>query len=143
VRLWNTRLGALVALIALVVAPAARAGCAARCAAPARPAAAPPDAATGVDHQHAHHHGPRADATPTPGAAVRDARCGPADGRGCLVVRDPTAAPAGRGLQDVVFLAAHVAAASPVVPPAAARATHRTPPIRPPGPISASLPLRI
>jgi hypothetical protein len=146
VRLWHTRLGALVALIVLVAAPSARAACAVRCADPARPAAAPRDAAAASGHRHAHHHGHAAEAPPpalAPDAAVRDTRCGPADSRGCLVLRATTAASAARLLQDGVALAALATIASPVVPPAAVRPSHRTPPIRPPGPTASLLPLRI
>jgi hypothetical protein len=158
VRLWDRRIGALVAVIALAVAPAARAGCAARCAtpaqqasaqAPASPEPAPPVAATAGGHHHAHHHGPPADtaaaSAPAPVLAtnVGSARCGPADGRGCLVIRDTPAAPAGRVVQDTLSLAPHAATGVPEVPPAAVRPAHRTPPIRPPGPTVASLPLRI
>lgn len=157
------------AVLALALAPAARAGCAARCATPAqqvaapqapaqsvltqpaptRPASALPDAAGAAGHQHAHQHGPRADgapaspSAPAPAATVGGTRCGPADGRGCLVIRDTPAATAGRVVQDGVSLAAHAVTASPALPPAAIRPAHRTPPIPPPGPTAAPVPLRI
>jgi hypothetical protein len=149
---WTTRLGALVAVMALAVAPTARAACAARCApgpAHATTPIASADMAAPAGGQHAHHHGATADAPPAPvsaasdGARVAGTRCTPDAGRDCDGIRETPAAPAGREAQDTVSLAAGVsmatvAAASPVVPPA-----HPPQPIRPPSPPAAPLPLRL
>jgi len=141
VGLWHTRFGALVAAIALVAAPAARAACAVRCATASVSAPAARQGSIAVGQPHAHHHGSRAHATPEPGPAIRDTRCGPAGG-GCLVLRDTPATPASRLLHDAVSLA-HATSVEPVVPLASTWPAHRPPPIRPPGPTAAFLPLRI
>jgi hypothetical protein len=150
VRLWDRRIGAVVAVIVLAAAPAARAGCAARCATPGQPIAPRhavdvPDATMGTSHQHAHHHGAQAHTTPTPAAAAiaGDTRCGAANGRACVVIRDSAGAPPGRVVQDGEAVAVDATAAGLLSPPAVARPWRRTPPIRPPGPTAALLPLRI
>jgi hypothetical protein len=149
VRLWNRSIGALVAAIVLGVAPAARAGCAARCANPIQPvltrqAIERPDATMATGHQHAHHHGTRADARPTPAEAAKagDVRCGTADGRACVVITDSPAAPPGRVAHDGEAVAVDATASGLSSPPVARRPWRPTP-IRPPGPIAALVPLRI
>jgi hypothetical protein len=154
----NRWIAALVAMIALVLAPAARAGCAARCAMPAKaeaarqvPASQPASAAAGPQHAH-HHAAPRAESTsrpvaasmPTRGPAVRDTACGPGGGRGCPSIGEtPAAAMVGRVLHDAVALAVHATIALPALPLAAGGPAPPAWRIRPAGPVAASLPLRI
>jgi len=124
----NRWIAALVATIALVLAPAARAACAVRCAMPPRAESTSTPVAASM---------------PTRGPAVRDTGCGPAGGRGCPSIRETPAAVVGRVLHDAVALAVHATIALPVLPLAAGRAAPPARRIRPAGPVAAPLPLRI